>query len=388
MRRVRPLDGIVQVLAMVAIARIFATTSGAAEPHPELDRLRSHVEVLASPAYEGRRGAGARKAEAYVLDAFRKLHLEPLFGDSYTQDVPDNDPGRIIGHNVGVVLRGSDPRLRDEYVMLAAHYDHLGIRDGVLYPGADDNASAVAMLLETARSFVEAEVRPRRSVIFMAFDLEEYGLFGSRYFAAHPPVPLERIKLFITADLIGRSLGGVCERDLFVIGAENSPGVRSWIAEAAEGRDLRVGQLGADVLVLDRSDYGPFRSRKVPFLFFSCGESPDYHKPTDVASTLNYPKLAEVSRVMHDVVRKAALAESIPGWVAPPSNPIAEAVTVRDILATLLKHEDKLSVGVAQKYLMKTTLATLEAAIVRGTLTPEERARMVQVVRLVMVSVL
>ncbi|WZO99651.1 M28 family peptidase [Isosphaeraceae bacterium EP7] len=388
MGRFRPLDGMIQLLAVVAVAAMIGETSRAEAPRPELDRLRNHVEVLASPAFEGRRGAGARKAEAYVLDAFKKLGLEPLFGDSFTQDVPDNDPARIIGRNVGVVMRGSDPALRDEYVMLAAHYDHLGVRDGVLYPGADDNASAVAMLLETSRSFVEADVKPRRSVIFMAFDLEEFGLFGSRYFAAHPPMPLEQIRLFITADLIGRSLGGVCERDLFVIGAENSPGVRPWIEEASVGRDLRVGQLGADVLVLDRSDYGPFRSRKVPFLFFSCGESPDYHKPTDLAETLNYPKLAEVSRVMHDVVRKASLADSISGWVATPSNTLDEAVTVRDILTTLLKHETKLSVGAAQKYLMKATLRTLEDAIGRGTLTPEERARMVQVVRLVMFSVL
>ena len=388
MVRVRTRRRVVCVLGVVAIASIVGPDGRADGPQPELDRLKAHVEILASPAYEGRSGAGARKAEAYLLAEFQKLGLEPLFGASFTQDVPDNDPKRIIGRNVGAILRGSDPDLRDEYVMLAAHYDHLGMRNGVLYPGADDNASAVAMMLETARSLAGSGQKPRRSVLFMGFDLEEFGLFGSRHFAAHPPFPLDQIKLFITADLIGRSLGGVCDRDLFVIGAENSPAVSPWIDAASEHRDVRVGRLGADVLLLDRSDYGPFRSRKRPFLFFSCGESPDYHKPSDVAATLNYPKLTEISRIMHDVVRRAADADAVPGWVAPPVHRIDEAVTVRNILATLLEHEASLKLGVAQAYLMKSTLRMLDAAIGRGMLTPEERARMVQVVRLVMVSVL
>ena len=90
---------------------------------------------------------------------------------------------------------------------MSAHYDHLGVRGGVLYPGADDNASGVAMMLEVARSLTAAPDPPRRSLMFIGFDLEEVGLFGSRYFVAHPPVPLEQVVLFITADMIGRALG-------------------------------------------------------------------------------------------------------------------------------------------------------------------------------------
>src|SRR4029077_10487164 len=106
------------------------------------------------------------------------------------------------GANVGARLIGTDPQRRDEWIIVSAHYDHLGVRGGVLYPGADDNASGVAMMLEVARAFVQAPERPRRSVLFIGFDLEEVGLFGSRYFVEHPPVPLDRVKLFVTADMI------------------------------------------------------------------------------------------------------------------------------------------------------------------------------------------
>ena len=111
-------------------------------------------------------------------------------------------------------------------MIVAAHFDHLGVRRGVLYPGADDNASGVAMMLEVARSIVAGPTPPKRSMMFIGFDLEEIGLFGSRYFVAHPPVPLDKVALFVTADMIGRSLAGVCESHVFVMGTENAPGLR------------------------------------------------------------------------------------------------------------------------------------------------------------------
>src|SRR4029079_4751126 len=125
-----------------------------------------------------------------------------------------------------------------------------------------DNASGVAMMLEVARAFVEAPQRPRRSLMFIGFDLEEVGLYGSRYFVEHAPVPLKQIVLFVTADMIGRALGGVCHPYVFVMGSAHAPGLRPWIDEAARGRPVSVGLRGSDMLILDRSDYGPFRARR------------------------------------------------------------------------------------------------------------------------------
>lgn len=357
-------------------------------PEPQLARLKRHVQTLASPAYGGRRGEGARKAEAYVLAELKSLGLGPLFGESFTQDIPSREPGTILGRNVGARLVGSDPAKRDEWVILSAHYDHLGVRNGVLYPGADDNASAVAMMLEVARSLVESPMKPARSIMFVSFDLEEDGLFGSRYFADQPPVPLEKVALFLTADLIGRSLGGVCDPYVFVMGTERIPRVRTWIDRAAKEKPITVGLLGSDVLLIDRSDYGPFRTRKIPYMFFSTGENPRYHSPDDTPETLDYPKLESISRMICDLMREIVHVKALPTWQTTPDNPFSEIVTIREVMKTLLAHKDELKIKPGVVGLMTRTSAQLDVIVERGTITPAERTSVVRIAQLVLFSVL
>jgi hypothetical protein len=364
-------------------ARIPAGPAGADE-----ERLRAEVTLLASPAYAGRRGEGGRRTAEHLAAEFRALGLEPLFDGVYAQPIPGEVPGKDQGRNVGARLAGSDPLRRDEWIILAAHYDHLGVRGGILYPGADDNASGVAMMLEVARALVQAPERPKRSVMFIGFDLEEVGLFGSRYFVEHSPVPLDRVKLFVTADMIGRALGGVCTSNVFVMGTEHAPELRPWIKSPAATEPLTVGLLGSDLLVLNRSDYGPFRARQIPYLFFSTGENPCYHAPEDTAATLNYPKLAAITRVILGVVQQAAGADQMPVWRPMPDNPFAEAVAVREILRTLLEHRQVLKIAPAQVLLMSNTLRGLDAIVARGVITPAERSAMVNVARIVLISVL
>jgi len=312
-----------------------------------------------------------------------------MLPDSYVQEIPSKEPGGAPqGRNVGGFVRGDDPTLRDEWIVLGTHYDHLGVRNGILYPGADDNASGVAMMLETARSLLARDAKPRRSVLFVGFDLEEIGLFGSRYFVAHPAVPLDRIALFVTADMLGRSLAGVCERNVFVFGTEHSPALRPWIVDASRGRPIDVGILGADLLVLNRSDYGPFRSRSIPFLFFTTGENPRYHSPRDDAASLDYAKLTENSRMIDRVVERAASASERPKWSPNPDNPLAEAVTLRDVMKRLLKHQDRLKIGAAQLFLMNNCVRSLDAVVARGAITPDERTRVIQVARIVLFTVI
>ncbi len=358
------------------------------DPRPEQGKLRAIVETLAAPDFGGRSGAGGQKAAEYLVEQFRALKLPPLFNQDYLQAIPGKDPGSVQGRNVGAILHGSDPRLRDEWVIVAAHFDHLGSRRGRLYPGADDNASGVAMMLETARSLVQQQNGTRRSVMFVGFDLEEVGLYGSRYFVAHPPVALDKVVLFVTADMIGRALAGICERHVFVIGSEHTPGVRPWIEAAARGRPLEVGLLGADLLVLNRSDYGPFRSRSIPFLFFTTGENPRYHTPEDTAVTLDYPKLTAISQMIHQVVVSAADADSVPRWQANPDYPFGEAVAIHDVLGILAKNSDGLKIGGVQRYLINDTLTTLDGILARKTITPDERSRVIHAVRIVLLTVL
>jgi hypothetical protein len=373
---------------VLVIACLSVSLGAGADPQPELARLKAHVETLASPEFGGRSGAGARKAEAYVTDAFKALKLKPLFDGSFTQIIPGKEPGEIAGRNVGAMIEGSDPALKDQWVILSAHYDHLGVRDGVLYPGADDNASSIAMMLETARSLVEGRTPPKRSIAFIAFDLEENGLWGSRYFTQHPPIPLENIALFMTADLLGRSLGGVGGSFVFVIGSETSPGLRPTVETASKGEPIRVGLLGADLLVIDRSDYGPFRARKIPYLFFSCGESPQYHSPRDVPETLDYPKLEAISRMIARIVQSETSDVERPSWEPEATPRIEEALTIRELMRMLLDHKDELKIKPAVVVLMNRTLAQLDAIAERGAITPAERRVMVRAAQIVLFTVL
>jgi hypothetical protein len=371
----------------VLIAPHAVSLALAEEPLPELGRLRTHVTTLASREYQGRRGAGAQKAADYIIAEFRRLKLEPLFGDSFDQIIPGRNSDPPMGRNVGAILRGDDPKLREQWVIVSAHFDHLGMRDDVIYPGADDNASGVAMMLEVARSFVQGATKPRRSLMFIGFDLEEVGLFGSRYFVEHCPVPLSRITLFVTADMIARSLGGVCEPYVFVLGTENAPGLRPWIESSASDVPVQVGLLGSDLLLLNRSDYGPFRSRRVPYLFFSTGENPLYHTPNDSAETLDYPKLEAISRIIERIIRRSVDVDQVPRWSATPDNPFAEAVTIRNVLRTLLKNRETLKIGPAPVLLMNNTLRTADAIVERGKITPEERLGLVRATRIILISI-
>jgi hypothetical protein len=375
------------------LAVAWTTPAVADGPEPELARLRTHVEVLASREFAGRRDEGAVKTRAYLIAEFRKLGLEPLFGGSFTQDVTGKGPEDVLGVNVGARLAGSDPAMADRWVVLGAHYDHLGSRGEAYYPGADDNASGVAMMLEVARSTVGSPEKPRRGIMFVGFDLEErgpkgeLGLRGSQFFARHPPVPLDRVSLFVTADMIGRSLGGVCDSYVFVLGSEHEPEVRPWIARSARGRPVDVGLLGSDMLVIDRSDYGPFRSRKVPYLFFTTGENPLYHSTADVAETLDYPKLEAISRMILGVVREAALADADPVWRDQPEYPVAEALAIRDVLRALLEHREALKIGGYQVALMTQTIRLIDQIAERNVMTPDERTRIARTAQVILFTV-
>jgi Peptidase family M28 len=376
-------------LIVAFMGSIVAVEAQEADPlRPEQARLRAVVETLASPEFGGRSGPGGEKAANYLIDRLRQLGLEGLFDGEYTQVIPGKEPDTRIGRNVGARLRGSDPILRDQWIIVAAHFDHLGIRNGRLYPGADDNASGVAMMLEVARCITKAPAPPKRSIMFIGFDQEENALFGSRYFVAHPPVPLDRVALFVTADMIGRALAGVCGDHVFVMGTENAPGLRPWIQDAGKGRPLFVDLLGADLLVLNRSDYGPFRTRSIPFLFFTTGENPRYHTTRDTPDTLDYPKLTAIAQMIHQVVKTALDAPILPPWQAEPDNPMAEAVAIREVLRILSKNSQTLKIGIAQTYVIKNTLALLDQIVERGTITPEERARVIQGARIVLFTVL
>jgi hypothetical protein len=354
------------------------------------DDVRPHIEFLAGDALQGRSGADAARAAAYLIDHFRRIGLKPLFGESYEQPIPGRgeqpEERVVVGRNVGGWLEGADPELKDELVMIGVHYDHLGVRDGVIFPGADDNASGVSMMLEVAEAFATGKERPKRSLVFVGFDLEEQMLWGSRWFASHPPWPIQRVKLFITADMIGRSLGNLPLPAVFVLGSEHAPQVKRALDRVGTPAGLEVARLGID-LVGTRSDYGPFRDREIPFLFFSTGEHPDYHSPRDLPSKIDYPKVARVSNLVLALTREVADGAEPPLWTGDVGGDLDEPRAMERITTLLLEADTDRPLTDVQRYMVSTVRNRCRKILDQGSMTPDDRVWLIRMSQLLLLSV-
>ncbi|MGH7472904.1 MAG: M28 family metallopeptidase [Candidatus Methylomirabilales bacterium] len=286
-------------------------------------RLRSHVDYLASPELRGRKPGtpGNRMAAEYIAARFREADLEPLpslggYGQQISPQLGDNLIGVRRALNDGDTSRRS-PR----WILIGAHYDHLGGR----YLGADDNASAIAILLETARSLPRL---PNHPVLFMAFNAEEppfirTPLMGSQFFVDHLPVEIgspARLQAVIIMDLMGGVHWEPMRDVIFAAGAEKSPGLYARLKEAAQASGARLEARGENLLSrpiahspsplavlpigihlieeiplvgqVSFSDYDAFRNASVPFLFLSAGRTPRYHQTSDLPDTLHYERMA------------------------------------------------------------------------------------------------
>jgi len=391
----------------IFLVLIFAVAVRAGEPPaPKLPSpfaisaaaLRRHVEYLASPELEGRgTNKGKQLTRDYIQKQFEELQLEPLFGKSrYLQDIPGprDKQGQptLLGKNIGAWLPGSDPELRDEFVILSAHYDHLGVENGLVFPGADDNAGSVAMMLEVARHYVHSSDKPRRSLIFLSCDLEEKLLWGSRWFVAHPPRLLKQVRLFVTAEMIGRTLGNLPMKTIFVLGSEHGEGLKPIVNSVAVPPDLEIAHLGID-LIGTRSDYGPFKSEKVPFLFFSGGEHPDYHTPRDTPDRVDYVRAARVSNLIAAVCQSVADADAPPSWTDEPAHELDEVRTLHRITDLVLKTDDaaeesgKARLTPLQRFTVTNVHSKTAQIIERGEVKPEDRPWLIRSAQVLLLTV-
>jgi hypothetical protein len=372
------------LLCLVAVAAPLSAQDAAVETITEAE-LKEHVAFLASPELGGRRDEGGRKAAAWLVERFKEAGLKPLPGKAgWLQEVPGKDGGAALGTNVVGFLPGSDEKLAREHVILSAHFDHLGKRGEDLYPGADDNASGVAALLEAIEAFQKGGPA-KRTLCFVAFDLEERGLIGSQHFADHPPFPLEDLALFITCDMLGRSLGDIVNDAVFVLGTEHAPELRALVEgqeTETEGR-LKAGFLGTD-LIGTRSDYGPFRARGVPYLFFSTGEHRDYHKPTDVPDRIEYGKLTKIARLLYRVTRAAADAPERPVFVKQPEPDLREVKLVSRILGTVAAHSGKLGLSEMDHAALTELRGRVDAIVASGKVTAAQRQSLKEAAQLLL----
>ncbi len=238
--------------------------------------------------------------------------------------------------NVLGLLPGSDPRLREEVVVIGAHFDHLGMggasslsesREPAVHHGADDNASGAAGVAALAQLFASGP-RPRRSLLFIGFTGEELGLLGSSWYVKHPAIPLARTVAMFNMDMIGRLRDG----KLTVIGTGTSPAWGALLDSANAGSKFQLarteGGFGA-------SDQQSFYAAKVPVLFFFTGVHPDYHRPSDTADKINYDGEASVLELVAACARRVADADERPAYRESAAGPSPGVTAFRVYLGTI-----------------------------------------------------
>jgi len=213
--------------------------------------------------------------------------------------------------NVIALLEGSDPILKNEYIVVGAHYDHLGMGGYgsgsrqpdtlALHPGADDNASGVTGIIELAAKLVSQKKMVRRSVVFVAFAAEEIGLLGSKYFVNHPPFPVENIKAMLNFDMIGRYRKE--KNELMISGSGTSKESDSLLTLYGNehGLNLNKNPDGSGA-----SDHASFYLKKIPVFFISSGAHPDYHSPNDVSQKIDYEGMLRILSFSYDLLMDVA----------------------------------------------------------------------------------
>lgn len=264
--------------------------SDAAAEWPRIDAeiMLDDLLFLSSDALAGRRtgSEGNARAREHIVATFQQIGLVPV-GEGFTHEFTftgRRDGAEYRGTNVVGMIRGTEHPER--YIVLTAHYDHVGIgrpdeAGDSIYNGADDNASGTAALMALARYFQEH--RPAHSIVFAAFDAEEMGLQGARAFVQTPPIPLDAIVINVNMDMVGRNDAG----ELYVAGTYHYPFLLPTVERIAARAPVRL-LTGHDRPDLppgqdwtSASDHGAFHAARIPFLYFGVEDHPDYHRPSD-----------------------------------------------------------------------------------------------------------
>lgn len=255
----------------------------------QLDRLDSEfmledLRKLSHDAAEGRRTGtkGSEAARRFIIKQFEDMKAKSLKKDyrhpfSFVTSRGDS----ISGENVVAYIKGEE----ETAFVVTAHYDHLGVRDSVVYNGADDNASGVAALIALAEYFKAN--KPRHTLIFAALDAEEMGLQGAKAFLEDESIPQELIKLNINMDMISMN----DKNELYVAGTSHNAFLKPIVEEVnVLPLQLKFGHDTADLGNDDwtnSSDHGPFHKKGIPFLYFGVEDHENYHKPTDDFENVN-----------------------------------------------------------------------------------------------------
>lgn len=316
------LTWVISFSASNAAETSYLVTAKTASSSIQTDELKSHIEFLASDALEGREAGtqGGQAAGTYIRNFLQKHGVQPGMGEEgYFQEF-DGGFRNILG-----VIPGNDPKLKNEYIVIGAHYDHVGYgkpsnsRGGVgqIHNGADDNASGTAALLEIIEAISEHKELPRRSILFAFWDAEEMGLLGSRHWMNYPSVPLEQIQIYFNLDMVGR----LKKQPLTLFGSRSSIGLRSCTVKCNH-RDTDL-KIKFDSAIRPDSDHWPFYQKGIPFLMLHTGKHDDYHRPEDDAFKIDYAGTQKCAQLLTQLVFEFAMQDKKPEYRAADQDILA-----------------------------------------------------------------
>ena len=261
--------------------------------------------------------AGLSLETLWTSGAAASFRPVALPGVTATVGLPQEELDRGMAPNVIAVLPGSDPRLRNEYVVVSAHMDHVGVGEPVngdsIYNGADDDASGTTALLEVAQALSMMRDRPKRSIVFVHVSGEEKGLLGSEWFSDHPTLPLAQMVANVNVDMIGRNHPDT----VVVIGKDYSTLGRTTDRIGAAHPELRLALADdkwPEERFFFRSDHFNFARKEIPSIFFFSGPHEDYHRPSDHVEKIDVDKAARISRIVFYLVNDIANAAERPRW--------------------------------------------------------------------------
>jgi Zn-dependent M28 family amino/carboxypeptidase len=277
--------------------------AAAQTPARYVDRaqLMRDLTTLASPAFEGRRTGtpGALKARQWIVDQFRDARLTPAGTQEYLQPftVRDADAANVIGR-----VTGREPGARA--LVVTAHYDHLGVRNGMIYPGADDNASGVVTLLAAGRYF--RANAPRHPMLFAALDSEEQGHRGARALLDSRLMERRGTAMNVNLDMVSRS----DRRELYAAGTSFAPWLRPILEDVQSRAGVKI-LFGHDrpsppAALEDwthQSDHGPFHDAGIGWVYFGVEDHPDYHQPSDTSGRVNAAFFGDAADTIIEALR-------------------------------------------------------------------------------------
>lgn len=300
------------------IAQTTAPAAAAAARHVDRVQLMRDVEVLSAPTFEGRRtgSQGALEARQWLVDQFSDIGLAPGGTEEYLQRFTFN------ARTIGAPRRGSRPvggdyaaanvigripgrETPERMLVVTAHYDHLGIRNDVSYPGADDNASGVAVMLAAARHFIRNP--PRHTVMFAALDAEELGLRGARALVGSALLSPGAVTLNVNLDMVSRN----DRNEIYAAGTSHAPWLRPLLLDVQARASVNI-LFGHDRPPTDRggiedwthsSDHGPFHDAGIPFVYFGVEDHQDYHETTDIADRIDSTFFGDVADMIIETLR-------------------------------------------------------------------------------------